>query len=920
MLVINGGPVYATNTTYYVDSVNGNDTNDGTSTSTAWRTLSKVNSMTFQPGDHILFKAGCTWTGQLMPQGSGSSGSPIVIDMYGTGSKPVIDANGTTNNDGAVVRLYNQQYWEISNLDIKNDATSGDWRNGVLVMAKDYGTCNHIYIGNCNIHDICADDDNNVYLSDLVFKNCNYNDNIVNCQSGNMGGIIFRALRGSSSVPTCFNDIKIENNTVENIHDFGIGIGMVSEWAQTDGVDNNVWGRVTYSTNVHISDNYTDTTGDAGINVSTLDGSVGDGVIVERNIVYNAMAYDSGAAIWTLVAKDVIFQYNEVDYVPLRINADCMALDIDTQCDGTIWQYNYVHDVAGVVLCACVATQQQNNYYNNHYCKNNIFRYNIGLNNTNSPSSDTPEIWVGWGDYGCNNNVFYNNTLIRSAGAPSICVVNWGAETGFFNNIFYYDDVDGIGSWNANYFGTGYFDHNCYGPNINVTGRPYDAHAVLGDAGFVNPNGGGNGRNSCDGYKLLSSSQCVDAGITMPDNGGKDYFENIVYNGWRAGERTGCYDGDYHSTYKTGEYYQITFNGTQTQIYAATSSYDGKADIYVDGSFMTTIDCYSATKVEQVLQYDTGVLAAGNHIVKVVVNGTKNALSKGYWIELDKVQIYGTDAGTYNDNSSKVVYSSNTEYSPCDIGANEYTPDPNAVMVNDTDAGITYNGSWVYENNRPYTDYQLDTHYTLVNDDYFEYTFTGVGIEYIAEKSVYQGDVDIYIDGVFQQTVSCYSTTWQCQQVVFYKTGLSSGSHTIKCVKKNGGFMLLDALRYIVPPVTINDADAGITYNGSWVYESNRPYTDYQLDTHYTSVNGDYFEYTFTGTSMEYITEKSVYQGDIDIYIDGVFQQTVSCYSTTWLCQQVMFYKTGLSSGSHTIKCVKKNGGFMLLDALRYTL
>lgn len=76
--------------TYYVDNVNGNDASNGTSAGTAWKTLTKVNATTFAPGDKILFKAGGAWQGQLWPKGSGVNGSPIVIDQYGTGNKPLI--------------------------------------------------------------------------------------------------------------------------------------------------------------------------------------------------------------------------------------------------------------------------------------------------------------------------------------------------------------------------------------------------------------------------------------------------------------------------------------------------------------------------------------------------------------------------------------------------------------------------------------------------------------------------------------------------------------------------------------------------------------------------------------------------------------------------------------------------------------
>jgi hypothetical protein len=98
--------------TYYVDTARPNDTGDGLSEGTAWKTLAKVNAMTFSPDDQILFKRGCTWrewpVGQgdgyecclIVPSG-GTVGHPISFGAYGTGANPcflgsVAVAKGTT--------------------------------------------------------------------------------------------------------------------------------------------------------------------------------------------------------------------------------------------------------------------------------------------------------------------------------------------------------------------------------------------------------------------------------------------------------------------------------------------------------------------------------------------------------------------------------------------------------------------------------------------------------------------------------------------------------------------------------------------------------------------------------------------------------------------------------------------------------
>src|SRR6185312_8423342 len=82
-------------TNYYV-SASGNDANNGTSTTTPWKTLDKVNSFTgLVPGDMVLFNRGETFYGSITINKSGISGNPITIGAYGTGANPII--TGFTN-------------------------------------------------------------------------------------------------------------------------------------------------------------------------------------------------------------------------------------------------------------------------------------------------------------------------------------------------------------------------------------------------------------------------------------------------------------------------------------------------------------------------------------------------------------------------------------------------------------------------------------------------------------------------------------------------------------------------------------------------------------------------------------------------------------------------------------------------------
>lgn len=83
-------PVMPTIGTNYYVANSGNDTHDGLTPATAWKTIAKVNSSTFSVGDSILFNRGDSWNEKLLPPNSGSAGSPIVFSAYGTGNKPII--------------------------------------------------------------------------------------------------------------------------------------------------------------------------------------------------------------------------------------------------------------------------------------------------------------------------------------------------------------------------------------------------------------------------------------------------------------------------------------------------------------------------------------------------------------------------------------------------------------------------------------------------------------------------------------------------------------------------------------------------------------------------------------------------------------------------------------------------------------
>ncbi len=79
-------------TDYFVACSTGNDSNNGTSIATPWKTLSKLNSSTgsMPVGSRILFKRGETCYGTINAYKSGTQSAPIEYNAYGSGSAPII--------------------------------------------------------------------------------------------------------------------------------------------------------------------------------------------------------------------------------------------------------------------------------------------------------------------------------------------------------------------------------------------------------------------------------------------------------------------------------------------------------------------------------------------------------------------------------------------------------------------------------------------------------------------------------------------------------------------------------------------------------------------------------------------------------------------------------------------------------------
>ena len=470
----------ASSTTFYVDSVNGSDSNNGTSTTSAWQSLNKVSGHTFHAGDHILLKAGSKWTGQqLAPKGSGATGNPIYIDMYGSGNKPLIAAGGAKNN---AVYFFNQQYWDVSNLEVTNTASSlGDYR-GVYVLGQDAGVLNHFYFHSMNVHNVTGR---------VLWIKGNGID-----AAKKTGGIVFQ-IQTTTKVKSKFNDILVENSTFTNNSFGSIIIKQASNWwSRTSSTDSNWYP----NSNIVIRGNHLNHTSDANACDTIFLAGASNGLI-DSNVSVGA----GTSAIEMEYADSMTVQHNEVSGVVVKAGgSDSNAIDPDLGTTNITVQYNYLHDNnTGMLL------------FGDNFGLNYVIRYNIFQNNKKRVLDIGNKIGPVY---------FYNNTIYNNKTQPELVYFrsanNLTGKWYLDNNIFHSTQSGA----RLDLFAGMTYSYNAYYGAAVPTGTGGDSHGITAGPGLVNPGTGGSGISTLNGYKLQASSPLKNAGTPISNNGGVDFF------------------------------------------------------------------------------------------------------------------------------------------------------------------------------------------------------------------------------------------------------------------------------------------------------------------------------------------------------------------------------------------------------------
>jgi len=532
-----GAATSASATTYYI-SPSGSDSNNGTSTSTPWQTITKVNAATFVAGDSVLFQGGQTFTGALVfSYGSNiptsSEANPITVGSYGTGAATITST--TSGSYSACIKVNGINGLKIQGLTILGaGGTSPITWIGVYIINQSGSVKSGVTVTNCDISNFAG---TNGSQSGEVFVNGYYG---------------------------ALNNINVTNNSLHGAN----GVGS----PDSNGICGLGNGRNV--SNVNYSGNTIYNLG--GVATNTGGGIVANGVnggVLQYNIVHdiggNATSCGGPGGVWAYASNNITIQFNEVYNVrPITYTAGCdwVAYDLDGGVSNSTVQYNYSHNNFGSAMLAFVATVGGNAW------GNNTFRYNISENDAlGSGSANQAAITITASP--TNPLKIYNNTvymgLKNSTGLSSAMQSNNGgavtlpAGSIIQNNIFHMLPQSYYGQTYNRYM---YFPYGLSGGTIgnNIyyggatnqqwrisgttyaslsayqTATGYDAASLGSNPQLASPGTGGtlswtpslqNGpQPSPAGYALSTGSPAIGAGVTITD-ATRDYYGNTVSTG-----------------------------------------------------------------------------------------------------------------------------------------------------------------------------------------------------------------------------------------------------------------------------------------------------------------------------------------------------------------------------------------------------
>lgn len=483
---------------YYIDSVNGDDSNSGTDIDSPVKTIGGLKNPDIKAGTHFLFKNGGEYDCAVTLTCNGTKENPIVISSYGEGEKAILKTNEKTE----VFRFFDCSYITVSNLHIKAPNGGGIWID----------TLNQTSEG------IVID---NIYFTDMQNYRVTNRDDFSNGASGARAAVMVKGLPARSRYAV--NDLTIKNCEVYNCGNGFIIWGSWNDkqewWCKNEEDIDPVFNK-----GLLIEGCYLHEMDAEAVLVGMCDGALvtncrainccqGPGTNENGDILYYT------AAMWFWGSVNSTIEYCEI--AGQKNVGDGMAIDFDSYSHNCTYQYIYSHDNMRFI-CNCP-------FHSGH--NNNTVRYCLSVNDNGGRS----RLSANPGEHGLK---FYNNTIVNCADFYMIDMY----DSVIANNIIVPADGYVVVCDAADYFRDGnVFAGNCYYNTVNPFCDLFSKNTV---PGFV-----GNDLTSLESFMLSADSPLIGTGVEVEGNDlTTDIFGNKI-----TGNNIGCYGADGEDTEYEGE-------------------------------------------------------------------------------------------------------------------------------------------------------------------------------------------------------------------------------------------------------------------------------------------------------------------------------------------------------------------------------
>ena len=489
VLLITVLPCYAVDcgVTYYIDSVNGSDENNGQTEDQAFQTVEKIKTLPLSPGAKVLFRRGGSYPCELTLTCSGTKDDPILLSAYGdeTLAKPRLYTDDPTE----VLRLFDCSYVTVSDLEITAHNGGGIWIDTLE------STSVGITLTGLVMHDM---------------QNIEWNarDDLSRGAAGARACVMVKGLPARSRCAV--NDLTISDC---EMYDCGNGVSLWGSWndSQTPWCEEEDIDPV-FNTGALVENVYFHDMDAESIIVGICDGALvthcrsinccqGKGLNEDGSIKY------FNAAMWFWGSVNSTIEYCEI--AGQKNVGDGMSVDFDSYSHYCTYQYIYSHD--NQRFC--------NNNPNHSGHHGNTVRFCLSVNDNGGSN----RLGGGAKEYGMQ---FYNNTIINCldfdiSRIPDGLVANniFAPMPGY--HIRY--DLD-AGKQNT------VISNNCYD---NTLIPIVDKHPVAATPGFVSDD-----VDSADSFRLVTGSPLLGKGIGVPCELTEDFFGGAI-----AQSNIGCYGG-----------------------------------------------------------------------------------------------------------------------------------------------------------------------------------------------------------------------------------------------------------------------------------------------------------------------------------------------------------------------------------------